>query len=174
MRANGPRSNAAMNNPVTSNFSTAVSEMETGSGPSRTMRSEGDAKDSLDKNTLIHVAEQPYDDEKMAMLAFMNELIEVRIATTTDKNAEQCFEINVNGKLCFFRRGETKTVPRYIVDHMMRMKQTVYSQREVLNAEGVREMVYDPQTAVKYDFSITRDPNPLSNSWQRAVMMEPG
>jgi hypothetical protein len=169
-----PRTKEAKHNPVIISKAVETSQKEIGQGNARLMKSTGDAVDSLEKSEHVKVMEQPYDDEKMAMLAFMNEPVTIRIATTTDKNAPQVFEINVNGQLEFFRRGETKTVKRYIVDRMMRLKQTVYSQKEVINTEGIKEYLHIPHTGLLYDFSIVRDPNPLGPSWERAVLAEPG
>ncbi len=167
-------SSKALHNPVIISGAVEASQQEIGQGQDRLMRSTGAAKDSLDTPSVIKVMEQPYDDEKMAMLAFMNEPVTIRVATTTDKNAAQVFEVNVNGKLMLFQRGETKTLPRYFVDRLMRMKETVYSQKEVLNAEGIREFLHTPHTGLKYDFAVVRDDNPLGDSWQRAVLAEPG
>ena len=131
--------------------------------------------ESMNEPKLIaKVSDQPFDSEKIQMLAFMSEPITIRIATSTDRNAEQCFELNINGKAEFFRRGETKTVKRYFVDRLMRLKQTVYGQELVINKEGIKSYVYPPSTGLKYDFAIIRDDNPLGKPWERAVLAEPG
>lgn len=163
----------AQNNPVILRGPDSQ-DHEIGQSNARTLRSTGPADQALEPSVIVKVSEQPYNDEKMAMLTFMAEPIEIRIGTTTDKNAEQCFEININGRLEFFRRGETKTVPRYVVDRLLRLKQTVYTQKEVVNAEGVKDIVNIPHTALKYDYAITRDDNPLGKSWERAVLAEIG
>lgn len=164
----------AINNPVALSKSFDTAEQEVGQGPDRLMKSTGDAKDSLEPNLIARVSEHGVDQEKLAMLAFMNEDVTIRIGTTTDKNAEQVFEININGKGEFFRRGETKTLKRYFVDHMLRLKQTVYTQKEVINPEGIKDILQVPHTALKYDFSIERDDNRLGESWKRAVLAEAG
>lgn len=169
-----PRSTEAKNNSVITSSALNMSEKDIGQGNARSMKSTGNASDSLDEMQHIKVMSQPYDDEKMAMLAFMNEPITIRIATTTDKNADQVFEINVNGNLEFFRRGEQKTVKRYIVDRLMRLKETVYSQQETRNSEGIKDFLHIPHTGLKYDFAIIRDDNNLGKSWERAVLAEPG
>jgi hypothetical protein len=153
---------------------TSTEDMEIGQSPDRVLRSTGDAKDALDPNSMIKIADQVYDDEKMAMLAFMNEQIEVKIASNTDANAEQIFEININNKPFMFRRGETKVVPRYVVDRLARMKVTRYEHREAVNAEGVKDVVYTPITALKYDFMVTRDGNRYGDSWLRSALAERG
>jgi hypothetical protein len=153
---------------------TLVSEMDVGSGPSRTMSSTGPARQSLERNTLAKISDQPMDEDWMSMMAFMEEMVEIRIGETTDPQAERVFEININGKLELFSRGETKTVKRYFVDRLMRMKQTRYTQKEVLDEQGIKQMVNIPHTSIKYDFAITRDDSPHSKPWQRAVLAEQG
>lgn len=168
-----PRQSQAVNNPVIANHSFDTAEQVPGQGIERTLSSTGDARTALEPNLIVPASEY-LDPEKMATLAFMNEPVTIRIGTTTDKNAAQVFETNINGNLTFFRRGATLTVKRYVVDHLLRMKETVYSQQEVTNAEGIREFVHIPHTALKYDFSIVRDDNPMGKSWERGVLADPG
>lgn len=153
---------------------TSTADMEIGQNPDRVLKSTGDAKESFENPGLIKTMEQPYDDEKMAMLAFMNEDIEVKIASNTDANAEQIFEININNRPFLFRRGETKTVPRYVVDRLARMKVSRYTHVEKLNAEGIKDVVYTEITALKYDFMVTRDSNRHGDSWLRSALAERG
>lgn len=161
------RTSDAINNPVTK-APVPMSEKEIGQQETRTLESMDELK------VIAKVSDQPFDEEKMLMLQFMNEPITIRIATSTDKNAEQCFELNINGRAEFFCRGETKTVKRYFVDRLMRLKETVYGQDMVINKEGIKSYVYPASTGLKYDFAIIRDDNPLGKSWERAVLAERG
>ena len=161
-------------NPVLKTAGESTDQMEVGQGQSRLLKSSGDAKDALETPVIERAGDHPLDQERMAMLAFMNEPVTIRIATTTDKNAAQVFEININGKMEFFRRGEVKTVNRYFVDLMLRLKETSYSQSEVLNKEGIKDILHIPHTGLKYDFSIERDDSPYGESWKRAVLAEAG
>jgi hypothetical protein len=119
---------------------------------------------------LIQVAERMPDPEKAANLAFMDEMVTIRIGTASDPNAEQVFELNIAGRSELFRRGETKRVRRFYVDHMARMKVTAYSQKEVFNAEGIKQYLNVPHTALKYDFAMVRDDNPMGESWLKATL----
>ncbi len=166
--------NSAQNNPVILSGAEETSQKEIGQSNSRLMKSTGSGKDALEKSILAKVSDQPLDGEKMAMLAFMNEPVTIRIATSNDPNAEQVFELNINGKMEFFRRNEEKTVPRYFVDRLMRLKVTTFSQKETMNAEGIRDYLHIPHTGLKYDFAIIRDDNKLGRSWERAVLAEHG
>jgi hypothetical protein len=164
----------ASNYPVISSGGDETSQMEVGQSKARLLKSTGKAKDALETNVIERVGDHPLDNERLAMLAFLNEPVTLRIGTTTDKNAAQAFEININGRLEFFRRGEVKTVPRYFADHMLRLKETSYSQKEVVNSEGIKDILNIPHTGLKYDFSIERDDSPHADSWKRAVLAEAG
>lgn len=137
----------------------------------REMSSTGPAADSL-QVARQEIVDRPVDNEQMQMLAFFNEPVTVRMATSTDKQAEQVFELNINGRLELFRRGETKTVPRYFVDRLARLKETTFTQREVVNSEGIKQMVYDPHTGLKYDFAVVRDNHPRGADWLNHTLME--
>lgn len=170
-----PASTKAKNNPVVIHKTIESGDTDVGQSEARVLASTGDASKALDPlGKVIQVVDRVGDPEKAAMLAFMNELIEVRLATTTDKNAEQVVEINVNGVQKFLRRGVPQTVPRFIVDRLARVKLTGYSQREVTNSEGVRQYVHDPMTGLRYDFSVTRDDSPHADAWLRSVIAERG
>lgn len=143
-----------------------ASEFETKEGQARTM-------ENLSSPSLIErESDHPLDKERIAMLAFMEEMVTIRMASITERNGENVFEITINGRTELFRRGETKTVKRYFVDRLMRLKPTVFGQEMVTNNEGVKSYIYPPHSGLKYDFSIERDDNPLGKSWQRAVLSE--
>jgi hypothetical protein len=148
-----------------------TSEQEVGQDSSRLMKSTGAADKSLEPSR-VELVDRPVDKEKLAMLAFMDEPVTIRLATTTDREAEQMFELNINGQLAFFRRGETKTVKRYFVDRLARLKETAYSQKEVVNAVGIRDILHIPHSALKYDFSVINDPNPRGADWLTHVLAE--
>lgn len=148
----------------------STQDMEVGQIPDRVMRSTGEAAESLDRMDLAKISETPMDQDWIANMAFMAEMITIRVPESNDKDADHVFEININGKPFFFRRGEDKTVPRYVADHMLRMKQTGYSQKEVINAEGIKDIVHPSRTHLKYDLMIVRDANPIGPDWYKATI----
>lgn len=145
-----------------------------GQQATRVMSSTGPARESLDRPVLDKVSETPMDGEYIAMMSFLREKVKIQIAESADDQAEQVFEINVNGHLEFFRRGETKVVPRYIVDRMLRLKETRFKQTEVYDKEGTKSYAHIPVTTLKYDFAIVGDANPLGEAWRKAVRAEVG
>lgn len=136
----------------------------------RTERTAPTKDNPVGEPVLVTVAERMPDREKLANLAFFAEPVTIRIATSSDKNAWQTFELNLGGKPFFFRRGETKTVPRYVVDHIARMKTTVYTDKEVFNDEGVKQILHVPSTALVYDFAMVKDDNPMGEHWLKATL----
>lgn len=171
--ATTPQGAADMNNTEAKNHpvNAAIAEASDKAGTHTEVRT---AETIGEPGVIQKVSDQPFDEEKMAMLAFMNEPVTIRPASTTDKNAAQCFEININGRSELFRRGEVKTVKRFFVDRLMRLKVTVYGQELRTNSEGVQSYAYPTSTGLKYDFAIVRDDNPLGPSWERAVLAERG
>ena len=160
-----PRAARAIDNPVVTTKIIETQELPIG----KTVRKRG-KNSAVGTPVLVDVAERMPDPEKAAMLSFMEELVTIRPATSTDKNAEQIFEITVNGKTELFRRGEPKTVKRKFVELMARQKVTAYTAREVTNDQGDRQYVYDPVTAPKYDFAMLKDDNPMGESWLKSTL----
>src|SRR3990172_7790146 len=101
-----PRNQDARNNPVIITKSLETQDQDIGQSNDREF-----VGNKLNDNVLDVVSEHKLcDTEKMDMLKFMNERVTIRVATSTDQNAEQIFEITINGKTEMFQRGEVKTV----------------------------------------------------------------
>lgn len=150
-------------------------EMQIGQDGTRTLKSSGDSKEALSAS-VIEPVDRPLeavDQEKLAMMKFMEDIVEVHIHSVTDKAAEQIFEIIINGESQLFRRNERKKVKRKFADRLARLKVTTYGNREVYNREmGERQVEYPASTALRYPFSVTHDPHPRGAEWLRAVLSE--
>lgn len=146
-----------------------TSDRDVGQDSSRAMSTTGDAV--LDPPR-IEPVERPMDSEKVAMLAFFEEMVTIRMATSTDPNAEQIFEVWVNGEPQIFKRGETKTLKRKFVDCLARRKLTTHTLEKYTNANGDEAYRYPSHTALRYDFQMIRDDNPQGADWLRHTLME--
>ena len=140
-------------------------DVDIGQAPDRVLKSTGDASKSLSRPQIEKIVDSPMDDDWLSNMAFMNEMIDIQVPETDDPQAEQIFEININGRPFVFGRGEVKTVPRYVADHMLRMKRTGYQQKETHNAEGIKDIVHNARTSLKYPLMIARDNNPMGRDW---------
>jgi hypothetical protein len=163
----------AKNAPVISTKSVEPMEMLQAKEEPRTLLSTGPAEKAFAEPVLVQAETKRQDQEKLATMKFMNDMLKIHIHSTTNKNDESVFEFIVNGKVFFFHRNETKTVPRYVVDRMARCRPTTFTDHEVINKDGVKDIMYTPHTALRYPFSVIEDPHPRGREWLEATMMEP-
>ena len=149
-------------------------EEQIGQDSPRVLSSTGPAAEALEP-ALIQAVERPMeslDNEKVQMLAFMNEMIDVHIHSTNNKEDEKVFELFINGERQFFRRNEKKQVPRRFVDLLARLKPTSYMHHELTRPDGVRDVIYEATSGLRYPFSVVRDPHPRGADWLRSVLAE--
>lgn len=167
----GSASTKAAHNPVVASRVLDATQQEiNGAIGVRNMRSDGPARSALDPLEIEPVDSPVLDSEHMANLQFYEEPVTVHIHTTTDKTAEQVFEVFNNGTREVFRRGETKTVKRKFVEQLCRAKTTVYDQQEGIDAQGIRYMKQIPVNALRYPFSVVRDDHPRGADWLKASL----
>jgi hypothetical protein len=163
----------AQHNPVNLTKTIEAMEMQHGQDNPRVMKSTGPAREALEA-AQFEVVDRPVDLEKLAMLAFMEELVEVEIHTTADPTAEQIFEVGNNGNIELFKRGERKTVKRKFVNELATRKVTTFTQERRRNERtGVMEDVQIPHTSLRYPFSVTHDDHPRGRDWLRATLAQP-
>lgn len=166
---NSGASTKAKNNPVLASGVISTEDMPTGQTVRTGNPDAATAQERIGEPQLVQVADSlDMDPEKEAMMRFMEEPVTIRPTRTTDPK-ELVFELTINGRPELFRVGQEKTVKRYYVDHMARMKVTSYTQQETVNAEGEKTFINIPHTVLKYDFEMVRDANPLGESWLRAT-----
>jgi len=147
-------------------------EQQIGQDAPRVMKSTGPAREALE-DAYIQVVDRPLDQEKLAMMAFMEEPVTVHIHSVSDPKEAQIFPIGNNGQTEIFKRGETKTVKRKFVDILASRKITTYTQERRQNAQGIFEDVQIPHSSLIYPFSVVRDAHPRGADWLRAVLAQP-
>jgi hypothetical protein len=121
----------------------------------------------------IEPVEGPSAKHKGDKLAFMEELVEIMVHESTDKNAEPIVLVGVNGRNQFFARGQVQRVRRKFIEALARCKPIAYSQsRQYDPRSGNTSMRMDPHRALRYPFSIVSDPNPKGADWLKAILNE--
>jgi len=148
-----------------------AAEQKVGQDKPRVLKSTGPAKEALE-SAVIEIVDRPVDPEKVAMLAFMEEMVEVHIHDNNDPTSEQVFEIFNNGQREVFRRGERKAVKRKFVNELATRKITTYTQERKQGPDGVMHDVQVPRTALRYPFSVINDPHPRGADWLRATLAQ--
>jgi hypothetical protein len=171
------RSSEAKHNPVLTSKALESAEMNIGHTKLKPGNRKGKtARERIGQTELVQVADADVlqDQEKLDMLAFMAELVTVRIAGNRDPN-DQIVELIVNGRPVYLRRGVEQTVPRFYVDRLAHLKTTTITTPERVDpSTGERHTAPVPHTALTYEFTVTKDANPLGPSWLAATMAMAG
>jgi hypothetical protein len=111
-------------------------------------------------------------EDHAAELAFLEEMVMIRIHETGDPAAEPVVQLGVNGRQVFIRRGEDVFIRRKYVEQLLRAKPENVATNIRRDADGeVRNMITKTR-ALKYPFSIVRDDNPLGRAWERKIRAE--
>lgn len=146
-------------------------EMDAGrDGEAKLEASEGEV--NLIKPVLGDIND-PLIAEKVAMEAFMNEMVKVEIQETHEENAQLVFEITVNGIKELFHRGEQKTVKRCFVEGLARARPVSFACTEYIQEDGTRAFKYPARQGLRFPFSVIEDPNKMGKDWLRHVMKQP-
>lgn len=134
--------------------------------PDLLMKTTGDAERAEQILEVNNEIDMSYADD----LAFMEEMVDVRVEESTDPNAEPVVAVFNNGQSQYFVRGKTQRVKRKFVEVLARAKQTTVNTVEDRNEGAVR---LKRHTSIRYPFSMTRDDNPKGYAWLRNILSEP-
>ena len=110
-----------------------------------------------------------YADE----LAFMEEPVEIMVAESTDRNAENPIFVSCNGRNQFFIRGQVQTVKRKFVEILARAKQTDVQTKVIQHSAGdepINRIL--KHSSLKYPFQVIRDSNPKGIEWLKRTLAE--
>lgn len=129
-----------------------------------------DDQPSVDPIVLDKDFAQLASDEK-----FLHELVQIRIATTTDENAPPFAVVVVNdiNNRVRIPRGIPVWVKRCQVEVLARMRETRFSQpvRNPMDPETGNQLI--PRHAQVYPFEVLEDRNPMGRAWYARLMAEP-
>lgn len=102
--------------------------------------------------------------------AFMNEIVEVYLHKTTDKNASTHVLLNCNGVNQPVFRGVKTPMKRKYLEILARMKEATYEQ--ITHPIELDRYEMQETVANAYPFVVHRDPNPLGSAWLENIMAE--
>ena len=129
----------------------------------------GSLSEMLRPDQEIDIIREPVADEYAKQLMFNEELVDVMVHESTDKNAEPIVATYVNGVSQYFKRGEVQTVKRKFLAALAYAKQTSI----VTSIQQTNDDVYNrinKHTALRYPFSVQRDPNPRGAAWLKSLL----
>lgn len=110
--------------------------------------------------------------EAVSQEAFMNEVLTIEVAETTNENEPPSITLSVNGITQPVFRGYPTRVRRKYVEVLARCKETKYNQRNI-DPSRPDKIELEPRTGLVYNFQVIEDPNPKGRAWLRAVLAEP-
>ena len=144
-------------------------------GPAREIRGEGLAQDAIDAPEPIESNPRRYSNDKLKMLAFMEEEVTVRMAESTNPNDPPVIGPIINGGVRqYFLRGVDQEVKRKFVEVLARAKGTRFIQEPIQDGLGVTGYRMVPQTAPLYPYAVVDDRNPEGRAWLQAIEEERG
>lgn len=111
-------------------------------------------------------------DDALALEAFMNELVTVVIAESTNEEDLPVIVIGVNGTNQPIVRGVPTPIKRKYIEALARAKETKYRQT-LSDPSDPGSIVQVPRTALAYPFSVERDANPDGRGWLRTILSQP-
>jgi len=108
--------------------------------------------------------ESPFFKAKAENLAFDQELVQIRIHDTSDKDADPAFILSINGEKEVFVRGGVKTVKRMFVGALCSAKPVHYGNEEYEDFTGVG-VRHPARRGLRYAFDVLKDDNPKGAAW---------
>lgn len=123
------------------------------------------------ENPDIVIPDGPPSKAKAEELAFMEELVEVTVAPTSDKNERQLVSTWNDGRHQLFIRGMPVVCKRKFLEVLARSKPAAFESIERVDQRGVRQIDYPRNVAQKYPLQVN-DKNPRGADWLRKVYAE--
>lgn len=156
---------------MTRNRTVDTREQTIGQDKSILLSNEVDADDIRDAFNDNMQPDTPAFKDHADNLAFMEELVQVRVHETTEKNAEKVVDVYCNGIPQRFIRGVPIVVKRKYVEVLARAKPFTVTTPEIVDATGSRTTKIETSSALRYPFDM-QDRNPDGQRWLQSILLE--
>jgi hypothetical protein len=117
----------------------------------------------------IEVVTDPLSKSYADELMFNEELVDVMVHESTDPNAEPMPDVYVEGVPQRFMRGQVQTVKRKFLAVLAGAKQVSIQTQIIQQPDAVYNRI-NKHSALRYPFSVHRDPNPRGASWLKGIL----
>jgi hypothetical protein len=138
-------------------------------GQDRVTQFDDQNNEILISETGIADVNSPQFKAKAAALAYYNEKVTVYIQTVNDEQADTVFDIGVNGEIWKFRRGDTRTVPRYVVEGLATAKPVGFKSVEFKDSHGKTNYREQATTGLRYPFNLV-NASQKDQQWLNSVL----
>jgi hypothetical protein len=109
--------------------------------------------------------------EHLAALAFLEEIVTVRVEESADEKAENPVHVTVNGVNQFFFRGQEQDVKRKFLGVLATAKPAAYVQPNPYASDETRNIL-NTRRGLRYPFTVISDKNPLGAEWLKRLLQE--
>ncbi|KKT73223.1 MAG: hypothetical protein UW69_C0070G0004 [Microgenomates group bacterium GW2011_GWA2_44_7] len=120
----------------------------------------------------FQVVDAPALGGKAAILAFMEEEVVVRLATTADKSQEPIPRFSVNGINQYIQRGKPEAIKRKFLQEIARSKHESINTPFARDGNGFDTYNLSKQHSLKYPFELIEDKNPRGRPWLEKILAE--
>ena len=120
----------------------------------------------------FQVVDAPALGGKAAILAFMEEEVVVRLATTADKSQEPIPRFSVNGINQYIQRGKPQAIKRKFLQEIARSKHESINTPFARDGNGFDTYNLSKQHSLKYPFELIEDKNPRGRPWLEKILAE--
>lgn len=110
--------------------------------------------------------------EKAEYEKFMQDLLEIELAETSDARAYELVPVGVNGEQAWLPRGRRLSVPRYLVEVLLRSQETTFKTEYVKDPSATEGAVQRKRNSQNVAVLIHKDPSPKGRAWTERVMRE--
>ena len=147
-------------------------ELPVGQQKPRIMKSTGPASIAIEEPELPE-AEMVIDQEWADNMAFNAEKVTFVVNESTEAGVDNPVICGNSGNARQFWRGIEYTEERRFLESLMRAKITRYSQRKVVDPQGIESYQQIPHTACRYDIRVLHDPHPKGHEWLKSIRLQP-
>lgn len=150
-----------------------TAEQKVGQDRVATMATTGEPE--IEHESLIEVesgAKAARIKDKAEILAFMEEVVTVIVAPTSDPQAPGIVEVWNAGRPQRFVRGMEQQVKRKFVEVLARAKPVNYGNEEYRDPAGNQSVRWPGRMSLLHPFTVVND-TPRGQAWLKAILAEP-
>lgn len=125
-----------------------------------------------DRETVIEPVDKLLRSAELAQMAFMEEVLTIRIERGREKHAPTWVDVHVNGICQWIRIGEPQRVKRKFVEVLARSQPFSVETTHGTTAEERPQNTVRRSQFAQYPFSVIHDPSELGHEWLQRVYME--
>jgi hypothetical protein len=167
-----PNAPTAQANPVILTKTLEAAEQQIGQNTELNMPVDGPLADMVRTDQDIQIVDGPGWQDKAAALAFNEEVIEIMVHDSTDKNASKLVDVYNGGIPQRFIRGQPQRVKRKFVEVLARAKPVGLVTSVSHGDDGEVYNKISKSAALAYPFSVIRDDNPKGAPWLTKILAE--